>query len=122
MRAEYVEGKRPAGQRAEKRLLESSEVNNGWRRMTGECGGFVGQFPPGRVRIDAALRHLFSNARQAHHRGRNVLAFWKGDQPGVRACDRRAGARPTDLKEMSARSRAGGLAVDHQHVEICERL
>ena len=42
MRAEDVEGKLLAGQRAEKRLLESSEVNDRWRRLTGERGGFVG--------------------------------------------------------------------------------
>ena len=41
MRAEDVEGKLLAGQRAEKRLLESSEVNDRWRRLTGERRGFV---------------------------------------------------------------------------------
>ena len=69
MRAEDVEGKLLAGQRAEKRLLESSEVNDRWRRLTGERGGFVGQLPPGDVCIDSALCHPFRNARQAHHGG-----------------------------------------------------
>ena len=55
MRAENVEGKRPAGQRAEKRLLESSEVNDRWRRLTGERRGFVGQLLPRHVCVDAVL-------------------------------------------------------------------
>src|SRR6185436_18279869 len=112
MRAEDVEGKRPTGQRAEKRLLESREVNDRWRRLTGECGGFVEQLPPGHVCIDAVLRHPFRDARKAHHGGWNVLAVWKRDEPSVRARCRRAGARPPDFQEMSMRRCGGGLAID----------
>src|SRR5262245_33435432 len=112
MRAEDVEGKRPAGQRAEKRLLESSEVNDGGRWLTGERRGFVGQLPPGHVCIDAVLRHPFRDARKAYHGGWNVLAVWKRDEPGVHARCRRAGARPSYFEEMSMRSCGGGLAVD----------
>ena len=59
MRADDVEGRRAAGQRAEEWLLEPSEVNDRWRRLPRQLRGFVGQLAPRNMRFDAVLRHPF---------------------------------------------------------------
>jgi hypothetical protein len=122
MRAEDVEGKRVTGQHAEKRLLESREVNDGGRRLTGQPRGVVGQLPPGHVCIDAVQSHPLGDAGEASHGGRDVLAVRQSNQP--RGCSRwrRSGARPPDFEEVPVRRCGGGLAVDDQHFQLRERL
>ena len=122
MRARDVEGRRAAGQRTEEWLLESSEVNDGWRRLPGQRRRFVGQLAPGNMRIDAVLCHPFGNASETRHGGRNALAVRKCNEPHECVCCRWPRSRPANLEQMPMRSCGGRLAVDDQHLELRKRL
>ena len=100
MRAHDVEGRRSAGQRTEEWLLESSEVNDRWRRLPGQRRGFVGELAPGNLRIDAVLGHPFGNASEARNGGRNALAVRKSDEPRVCVSCRRPRSRPAKFEEI----------------------
>ena len=53
---------------------------------------------------------------------RNLLAIRQRDQRRMRVRECRAeDVGPADLKEMTSRSGGGGLAVDHQYLELRER-
>jgi hypothetical protein len=73
-RADHVEWKYARGQRAEERLLESSEVNNRWRGLLRETGGLVRQLLPGALGIDSVPYHVVRDPRDPCNGCRNVLA------------------------------------------------
>ena len=86
-------------------------------------GGLVGQLAPGEVSVDSVPQHVLGDPRDPGNGWRNLLAVRKRDQDAcacviVVAED----AGPADFKEMPSRRRGRGLAVDHQHLELRERL
>jgi hypothetical protein len=117
--ADNVERSLAASQHPQERLLESSEVDDGGRRLWCKPRGIVSKFAPdfgGTV-----PHHRLGETRDARHRWWNCLVPRKRDE--VRACvdDCRTRSGPCDFKEMSARSGARGLTVNHQHLELRER-
>ena len=122
-RADHVERKHAGGQRAKERLLESSEVDDRRRGLLRETRGLVGQLAPGEASVDSGPHHVLGDSRDPRNGWRNLLAIRKRDQARMRVRDCRCeDAGPADLKEMPSRSRGRGLAVDHQHLELRERL
>ena len=122
-RADHVERKHAGGQRAKERLLESSEVNDRRRGLVRETGGLVGQLAPCAASVDSVSHHALGDPRDPRNGWRNLLAVRKRDQGRMRVRDCRAeDAGPADLEEMPSRSGRRGLAVDHQHLELRERL
>ena len=121
-RADHVERKHAASQCAKERLLESSEVDDRRRRLVRETGGSVAQLAPGEVSVDRAPQHVLGNPSDPRNGWRNLLAIRKRDQARMRVRDCVSDAGPADFKEMPARRRGRGLAVDHQHLELRERL
>ena len=122
-RADHVERKHSGGQRAKERLLESSEVDDRRRGLLRETRGLVGQLAPGELSVDSGPHHVLGDPRDPRNGWRNLLAIRQRDQRRMRVRDCRAqDAGPADLEEMTSRSRGCGLAVDHQHLELRERL
>ena len=75
-----------------------------------------------RCRSTAARHHALGDPRHPRNDWRNPLAIRKRDQRRMRVRYRLADAGPAHLKEMPLWSRSGGLAVDHQHLELRKRL
>ena len=122
-RAEHVERKHAGGQRAKERLLESSEVDDRRRGLLRETRGLVGQLAPGAASVDSGPHHVLGDPGDPRNSWRNLLAIRQRDQRRMRVRDcRPEDAGPADLKEMTSRSGGCGLAVDHQHLELRERL
>ena len=74
------------------------------------------------VSVDSVSHHALGDSRDPRNGWRNLLAVRKRDQARMRVRDCLADSGPADLKEMPSRSRGRGLAVDHQHLELRERL
>ena len=73
--------------------------------------------------VDSGPHHVLGDPSDPRNGWRNLLAIRKRDQRRMRVRDCRAeDAGPADLEEMPSRSRGCGLAVDHQHLELRERL
>jgi len=122
-RADDVERKHAGGQRAKERLLESSEVDDRRRGLLRESRGVVGQLAPGAASVDSGPHHVREDPSDPRNSWRNLFAIRQRDQRRMRVRDRRAeDAGPAELEEMASRSRGCGLAVDHQHLELRERL
>ena len=122
-RADHVERKHAGGQRAKERLLESSEVDDRRRGLLRETRGLVGQLAPGAASVDSGLQHVVGDPSDPRNSWRNLLAIRQRDQRRMRVRDCRAeDAGPADLEEMPSWSGGCGLAVDHQHLELRERL
>ena len=122
-RADHVERKHAGGQRAKERLLESSEVDDRRRGLLRETRGLVGQLAPGAASVDSGPHHVLGDPSDPRNSWRNLLAIRQRDQRRMRVRDCRAeDAGPADLEEMTSWSGGCGLAVDHQHLELRERL
>ena len=121
-RAHHVERKHVGRQRAKERLLESSEVDDRRRRLLRKTRGLVGQLSPCEVPVDSGRHHALGDPRDPRNDWRNPLAIRKRDQRRMRVRNCLAHAGPANLKEMPSWSRSGGLAVDHQHLELRKRL
>ena len=121
-RADHVERKHAGGQRAKERLLESSEVDDRRRGLLRETRGLVGQLAPGGLSVDSGPHHVLGDAGDPRNGWRNLLAVRKRDQARMRVRDCVADSGPADFKEMPSRRRGRGLAVDHQHLQLRERL
>jgi hypothetical protein len=121
-RTDQVERKQAGGQRAKERLLESSEVNDG-RRGLRETRGLVGHLAPDAAPVDRGPHHVFGDPGNPRNSRRNPLAIRQRDQRrmGMRRC-RAEDAGQANLQELTSRSGGCGLAVDHQHLELRERL
>ena len=115
-------GNDAGGQRAKERLLESSEMDDRRRGLLRETGGLIGQLAPGMASVDSGPHHVLGDAGDPRHGWRNLLAIGKRDQTRVGVRDCVADSGPADFKEMPARRRGRGLAVDDQHLELRERL
>ena len=93
------------------------------RGLLRETRGLVGQFAPGMASVDSRPHGVLGDPRDPRNDWRNLLAIRQGDQRRMRVCDCRAeDVGPADLEEMTSRSGGCGLAVDHQHLELRERL
>jgi hypothetical protein len=111
--AHDVERKLAAGQASEERLLESGEVDDRWCRLWRERRSIVSELAPDEVGVGAVPDHWLRDTCDSRDGWWDSLAAWKRDE--VRAClrDRRPRQSPRDLKEVPARSRRCGLAVNH---------
>ena len=122
-RADHVERKHAGGQRAKERLLESSEVDDRRRGLLRETRGLVGQLAPGAASVDSGPQHVLGEPSDPRNSWRNLLAIRQRNQRRMRVRNCRAeDAGPADLEEMASWSGGCGLAVDHQHLELRERL
>lgn len=82
----------------------------------------VAERAPGELPVDRGPHHVLGDARNPRNGRRNLLALWKRDQARMRVRDRAADLGPADFKEMPSRRGGRGLAVDHQHLHLRERL
>ena len=121
-RTDHVEREEAGGQRAKERLLESSEMDDRRRGLLREARGLVGQRTPGDLSVERGPHHVFGDASNPGNGGRNLLAIWKRDQVRMRVRDCVADLGPADFKEVPSRRGGRGLAVDHQHLHLRERL
>jgi hypothetical protein len=122
-RAEHVERKHASGQFAKEGLLESSEVDDRRRGLLRETRGLVGQLAPGATSVDSGPHHGLGDPSDPRNNWRNLLTIRQRDQRRMRVRDGRAeAAGPADFEEMTSWSRGCGLAVDHQDLELRERL
>jgi hypothetical protein len=121
-RADHVKRKHAGGQPAKERLLELSEVDDRRRGLLGETRGVVGQPAPGMASVDGGPHHVLGDAGNSHNSWRNLLAIRKRDQARMRVRSRLADSGPADFKEMPSWRRGRRLAVDHQHLELGQRL
>jgi len=121
-RTDHVEREEAGGQRAQERLLESSEMDDRRRGLLRETCGLVAERAPGELPVDRGPHHVLGDARDPRNGRRNLLALWKRDQARMRVRDRVADLGPADFKEMPSRRGGRGLAVDHQHLHLRERL
>ncbi len=121
VRADDIDWRHAAGQRAEERQLESREVDDRRRGLLRETRRLVRQPAPGDAGIDTILHHALGDARDPRHGWWDALAVGKPDQAGAHGRGGRADTCPAELEEMPARRRGGGLTVDHQHLELRER-
>jgi hypothetical protein len=98
-------------------------VDDRRRGLLRETCGLVGQLAPGAASVDSAPNHLLGDPSYPRNRCRNLLAIRQSDQRRMRVRDCRAeDTGPADLEEMTSRSGGCGLAVDHQHLELRERI
>ena len=121
-RADHVERKAAGAQRAKERLLESSEMDDRRRGLLRETRGLVGQRAPGELSVDSGPHHVLGDASNPRNGWRNPLAIWKRNQARMRVRDCVADLGPADFKEMPSRRGGRGLAVDHEHLQLRERL
>jgi hypothetical protein len=121
-RADHVERKHAGGQCAKERLLESSEMDDRRRGLLRETRGLIGQLAPDMASVDSGPHHVLGDAGDPRNSWRNLLAIWKRDQARMRVRDRVTDLGPADFKEMPSRRRGRGLAVDHQDLQMRERL
>jgi len=121
-RADHVERQHASRQRAKERLLESSEMDDRRRGLLRETRGLFRQLGPGMASVDGGPHHVLGDTGDPRDSWRNLLAIWKRDQArmGVRDCVADLG--PAYFKEMPSRRRGRGLAVDHQNLELRQRL
>ena len=93
------------------------------RGLLRQTGGLVGQLAPDTLSVDSGQHHVLGDPRDPRNGWRNLLAIRQRDQRRLRVRDYRAeDVGPADLEEMTSRSGGRGLAVDHQHLELRERL
>ena len=92
------------------------------RGLLRKTRGSIRQLAPGMASVDGGPHHGLGDASNPRNGWWNLLAVWKRDQARMRVRDCVADSRPTDLEEMPARRRGRGLAVDHQHLELRQRL
>jgi len=121
-RADDVEREEVAAQRAKERLLESSEMDDRRRGLLREARGLVAQRAPREVSVDSGPHHVLRDACDPRDGRRNLLAIWQRDQARMRVRDCVADLGPADFKEMPSGRGGRGLAVDHQHLHLRERL
>ena len=121
-RTDDVEREEAGAQRAKERLLESSEMDDRRRGLLRETRGLVAERAPGELPVDSGPHHVLGDARDPRNGRRNLLALWKRDQARMRVRDCVADLGPADFKEMPSRRGGRGLAVDHQHLHLRERL
>jgi hypothetical protein len=121
-RADYVERENAGGQRVKERLLESSEVDDRRRGLLRETRGLIGQLAPGMASVDSGPHHVLGDPRDPCNGWRNVLTGGKRDEARMRVRDCFADSGPADFEEMPSRRRGRGLAVDHQDLQMRERL
>jgi hypothetical protein len=109
-------------QRAKKRLLELSEVDDRRRGLLRETRSLIGQLAPGMASVDSGPHHVLGDAGDPRNSWRYLLAIRKRDQARMRVRDCVAESGPADFKEMPSRRGGCGLAVDHQHLELRQRF
>ena len=97
-------------------------MDDGRRGLLRETRGLVAQRAPGELSVDSGPHHVLGDTSNPRNGWRNLLAIRKRDQASMRVRDCGADSGPADFKEMPARRRGRGLAVDHQHFELRERL
>ena len=83
MRADDVERRHAAGQRAEEWLLEVSEVDDRAGGLPGQRRGCARELAPGNVPFDGVQRRRLRNVSEARHRVRNAPAVRRRDEPCV---------------------------------------
>jgi hypothetical protein len=71
--AHDVERRFATGEGPEERLLESSEVDDCWRRLRRESRGIVCELAPGELWIDAVPHHRLRDACDPRDRWWNFL-------------------------------------------------
>ncbi len=76
----------------------------------------------GVILVDRGPHHVLGDAGDPRNSWRNLLAIRKRDQARMRVRDYVANSGPADFKEMPSRRRGRGLAVDHKHVVLRQRL
>ena len=101
---------------------ELSEVDDRRRGLLRKTRGLIGQLAPGMASVDSGPHHVLGDAGDPRDSWRNLLAIRKRDQARMRVRDCVADSRPPNFKEMPARRRGRGLAVDHQDLQVRERL